>query len=560
MLRELKIANLALIESLHLVFGEGLSVFTGETGAGKSIILQAIGLLAGARAPASLVRSGSESASVEAYFDINPDRSRLAALLAGMGLTLEEDGLFIKRILSDQGRSRYYINGAMATAKMTGELCAHLLVVAGQHDHRQLLSSRNHLDIIDTVANHWPQRLGFTALHHTWRQTGERLETLRHLARDQDQQRDFLAFQIGEIKDAAVMAGEDEELALERQRLKSSETLIKLGHATHQLLAGDLFDSLAQAKKNLEQIASLDQSAEKLQDQVVDAYYQLGDLAEQLRDYCQNLPDDPSRLEAVEERIDLLLRLKRKYAPMGGGLGEVLTQAERLKRDLTSLDSMEQQLHDLEREMSGLEKRLFDLAASLSAARQQTATRLQEAMHRELASLCIEDACFRIHFADKEKTLQELNETGWDRPEFLFSANAGEPVKPLAQIASGGELSRLTLALKCLLARQDEVDCVIFDEVDSGIGGRTAEAVAAKIRELAGHHQVLCITHLPQIASHGDHHFLVEKEVSDDGRTRTSITLLAQGTRVKELARMLAGKSITSQTLAYAEELIERRQ
>jgi len=559
MLRELKIVNLALIESLHLVFGEGLSVFTGETGAGKSIILQAIGLLAGSRAPASLVRAGAASASVEAFFDLDPNRSRLTDELDAMGIVIEEEGLFIKRVLTDQGRSRYYINGAMATAKMAGDLCAHLLVVAGQHDHRQLLEVRSHLDIIDTVGGHWPGRLEFAALHQQWRHTGERLEDMRRQMRDREQQRDFLAFQIKEIRDATVTAGEDRELALERDRLKASETLTRLGHEAHHILAADLLTGLGRVKKNLEQVAALDRSAGKLAEGLVDSFYQLGDLADQLRDYCQNLPDDPGRLEEIEARLDLLQRLKRKYASVDAGLEEVAAHVERLERDLAALDTTEELLAGLEKEMQLLEKRLLEAAEALSTGRQRTALRLREAMERELASLRMEQCRFEVCFAEQKGTLKDLNETGRDRTEFLFSANAGEPVKPLARIASGGELSRLTLALKCLLARQDEVDCVIFDEVDAGIGGRTAEAVAAKIRELAGHHQVLCITHLPQIASHGDHHFLVEKEGAADGRTRTAIALLPRETRVKELARMLAGESITRQTLAYAEELIEKR-
>lgn len=556
MIAELKISNLALIESLHLSFTSGLTVLTGETGAGKSIVLQALNLLAGDKASPSLIRTGAENAVVEALFEIAPEKAEMLDEIRARGF--ETDGyLVLKRILTGQGRSRYYINDSLATARLVGDLAENLIAVAGQHDHQQLLSPRRHIDFIDTVGELWPKRQKFAALYNRWTELKGRFKQMAELERDKEQRRDFLAYQCDEIRKADIKPAEDETLAGEKARLKASDKLTQAGLESCQLMTGALNDVLGQVKKNLEQMATLDPSLSALARSLVDVYYQLEDQAFQLRDYCASIPKDPSRLEEIEARLDLLQRLKRKYGASNGALEEILAYAEKAEHELEQLENMDRQRSSLEGDLDLVERQLLDRAVELSALRQKAARRLTAAVLSEIRSLNFEQAEFEVRFDPLANTLSDCDETGWDRPHFMFSANPGEPVKPLSRVASGGELSRLMLGLKCILAQRDRVETVIFDEVDAGIGGRAAEAVARKIKELAGHHQVLCITHLPQIASYADEHFIVSKSVVNR-RTRTIISPLPREHRAQELARMLAGDSVTPQTLAYASELVER--
>jgi DNA repair protein RecN (Recombination protein N) len=556
MLCELKIKNLALIESLHLNLSSGLVVLTGETGAGKSIVLQAIHLLTGGRASASSIRTGADSASVEALFEIAPDRKKLLRFINDRGVETDST-LIIKRILLANGRSRYYINDGLVTAKLVGEIAENLVNIASQHDHQQLLIPQQQLNYLDTVGDLWPQRDKITVLYDQWKSINQRLEELKKQEQDKEQRRDYLAFQLNEISDAAIAPGEDEQLSVERQRLKSSETLLQLGRESYQLINDQAVDSLHQFRKNLEQMAAHDPSLEKLAEQAADYAYQVDDLADQLQGYCDTIPSDQDMLETMDARIDLLQRLKRKYGGPAESLDEVIAHAENCRKELDDLENREQIFDDLHRVKENVENELTNLAAQLTRARRETALSFAESMQQELESLSFDQALFEIRFQQDEgkADMDNLSATGWDNIEFMFSANPGEPVRPLIQVASGGELSRLMLALKCLLARRDQVETVIFDEVDAGIGGKAAEAVARKIKELSGHHQVICITHLPQIASQAEAHLMVSKNTIDN-RTRTAISPLHADDRVKELARMLAGNSITKQTLAYAEELM----
>jgi len=554
MLRELNIKNLALIEELHITLGPGLVAITGETGAGKSIILQAIHLLAGGRGSAGWIRSGAESASVEALFEIAPERSELLDAVHGMGLDCDGD-LVIRRIFDANGKSRYTINGAICTARMVEQISLDLLNVASQHDHQQLLAPRHHLDFVDAMGGLLPDRATLAARFERWTSLRATFAELQQLERDKEQRRDFLAFQCQEIKEACVVVGEDELLGQEKERLRAADDLLRLGGRSTELLAESVRDSLADVRRNLKQMAAFDPGVAELAEKVAGHSLELDDCLATLRKYIDNISNDPARLELVLERIDLLQRLKRKY---GGTLEQVLLHAVEARKELDTLDAMDERLAALAKELATLETDLLVRARELSAARRRTAADLAATITAELSSLSFPQAHFAIEFTgDSDPGLEALHRTGWDRPEFMFSANPGEPVKPLAKIASGGELSRLMLALKCILARKDQVETVIFDEVDSGISGKAAEAVSRKIRELAGHHQVLCITHLPQIAAAADHHFVVAKEISDS-RTRTVIAELGRAERVEALARMLAGEALTKKTLDYARELLER--
>lgn len=554
MLCEVHITNLALIESLTLSFGRGLSVLTGETGAGKSIILQAIHLLSGGKASPSWIRSGADSATIEALFEIDDHHADLAAILVASGFDTDTT-LILKRIISAKGRSRYYVNNSLATAKLVGELAENLLSVASQHDHQQLLVSRNHLDFIDAVGDIWSRRQAFATLFDQWLESKAEYEELHGRERDKEQRKDFLGFQVREINEAAPLAEEDARLNMEKERLKAADDLLRLGRKSYTLLY-EAVDPLAQVRKNLEQIAELDRSASPLAEEVAGLSFQLEDQLAALRDYVAGVPDEPLELESIMARLDILQQLKRKYGPE---LADVIEHGRRAAKELAELESLDERLDILREELARQEADLMEAAEDLSRLRRDTARTLQETIARELASLRLEQAAFEIHFAAREPVVSSLSRTGLDRPAFMFSANPGEPVKPIAQIASGGELSRLMLALKCLLARKDQVETVIFDEVDAGISGKAAEAVARKIRELASHHQVICITHLPQIASYADDHYQVQKSVANN-RTQSSIIQLDAENKIRELARMLDGDSVTPQTLAYARELIQRNQ
>ncbi|MFZ5765506.1 MAG: DNA repair protein RecN [Thermodesulfobacteriota bacterium] len=552
MLCELHITNLALIDRLSLSFNSGLSVLTGETGAGKSIILQAIHLLSGGKGSAAWVRNGTDSATIEALFEVGDDRNGLAERLREQGFAVE-DTVILKRVLSDQGRSRFYVNGSPATAKTTGELAEELFSVASQHDHQQLLVPRYQLDFIDTVGELRTERAGFAQLFDRYQQVKNELETMRAREQDKEQRRDFLSFQLNEIGEARLSAGEDDKLVKEKERLKSVDELTRLGRKSYALLH-DAIDPLSQLRKNLAAMAVLDPALGPLAEEIAGYTFQLEEKAPDLHSYLETIPDDPHRLEAISARLDILSRLKRKYGPE---LADVIAFGDKAAAELEEIEDLDHRLEKCAAEVKLLEGHLHEAANQLSRRRREVAARLAETIRNELSGLSLEQAVFAIDFPEGEDKTAGLNRTGADRPVFMFSANRGEPAKPIAQIASGGELSRLLLALKCLLARKDQVETVIFDEVDSGISGKAAESVARKIRELAGHHQVLCITHLPQIASCADDHYRVSKSVADD-RTRTTIVRLDPDERVTELAAMLDGNSVTPQTMAYARELINR--
>ena len=566
MLRELKINNLALIESLHLVFREqekqpvaaSLVVLSGETGAGKSIILQALNLLSGCKASNTWIRSGADTASVEAFFDIDPDKKILRKKLLEKGFDFD-DSLILKRIISRHGRSRYFINDSMATASLVEFVSENLFSVASQHEHQVLLNPRNHINFIDSVGELWILREQFEELFTRWTNLKAQQQKLQQKEQFREQQRDLLTFQLQEIQESFIANGEDEALAVEKKILKSADTLMELGRMSCDILSDTIVTGLVQIRKNMERMAQYDGALNEIAERITSSGYELDDLTFQLNQYLDNIPNNPRRLEEVEVRIDLLQKLKRKYGGPQSLLAEVIRYAEKAEQELADLDTTDQRLADIQKQLTVLEKELIAKAAFLSEARKKTAVQLEEGVSSELRTLSFTKAEFKAQFKDVEKNLAGLTPSGWDHIEFMFSANPGEPIKPLVKTASGGELSRLLLGLKCILARRDQVATVIFDEVDAGIGGQAAEDIALKIKELSGHHQVLCITHLPQIASKADEHFRVTKSLMDK-RTQTEIILLDESSRLDELARMLAGETVTEETLAFAKELLKKGQ
>jgi len=557
MLLELRVNNLALIDVLELDFSRyptGTIVFTGETGAGKSIILQAVHLLTGGRASPSWVRNDCDQAVIEALFDIS-GHGELAALLQEHGMNSGNDCI-IRRIVNSRGRSRIFVNDRLATTRLVAELSENLVNIASQHDHQQLLWSAGHIDVLDVYGDLLDQRREYTVLYSHWKEKLGNLRELQQREQDKEQRRDFLGFQLREIRETEPLAGEDDELGRERDLLKASTTLAELAGKSHQMLQNYIVEYLVEIRKNMVQMAALDPGVKNLAERVSSACFEVEDLEGALHSYRSSLPMDQGRLDEISTRLAQLRQLQRKY---GATLEDVLVFADHAEQELVLLDSLDQEIREMEQKLQKLERSLLAKAKKLSLDRRKVAARLSHAMQTELASLSFNQALFEVSItgADSQQ-VAALSATGCDTVEFLFSANPGEPPKPLASVVSGGELSRLMLAMKCLLARRDRVDTVIFDEIDAGIGGEAAEAVARKIEELAGHHQVFCITHLPRIASRADGHFLVEK-VAEHNRSRTTIRCLTREDRVVELARMLGGDKPTPQTCALARELAEQK-
>lgn len=559
MLCELKIHNLALIESLHLDLcsngGNGLVVMTGETGAGKSIMLRAIHLLTGGRASTDWIRSGEKNCVVEALFEVSPENMLLQSIFEKQGLDVE-DTLLVKRVVNRKGRSRMYINGSPATVKMGMELAVTLLNVASQHDHQQLLQVPYHLEFIDTIGETGALRNTFDKSFLQWQQKRETLAQLQLQEQEKEQRRDFLQFQIQEIRGVEPIVGEDERLSAEKKRLKNAESLIKISRKSHSMLAGSLQDGLTQIRLDMSQVAEIDKDAEELAAELGSLSFLAEDLVVKLRSYQDSLTDDPYRLNEVNERLNELQSLKRKY---GSSLEDVIAYVESAEKELDQIKNLDKAVAECEAELREMETALCVEAAELSNKRKATAGRFEKAMKKELESLAFNQSALEVRFQEHDNNVDAMRLGGWDRVEFFFSANPGEPPRELAKVASGGELSRLMLAFKCLLAKKDMVETVIFDEVDAGIGGEAAEAVARKIQELSSHHQVFCITHLPQIAARGNSHFLVKKAVNG-GRTQSEITRLDSKQRLEEVSRMLAGDSVTDQTRAWAEELLQKRE
>jgi DNA repair protein RecN (Recombination protein N) len=531
-------------------------VLTGETGAGKSIILQALNLLSACKASNTWIRTGADSASVEAFFEIHPNKKILLNALSEKGFEVKNT-LILKRIIHRQGRSRYFINDSMASAAFIEFVCENLFSVASQHDHQILLNPRNHLDFIDSIGELLNQRAGFGELFVQWADLKTQQKKLQQQEQDREQRRDLYTFQLKEINDCDISDGEDENLADEKKVLRSSDTLMELARISYEILSDSIVTDLGQVRKNTDQMAQYDQKAQEIAERITNSSYEIDDLTQQLNQYLHNIPSDPVRLEEIEVRIDLLQKLKRKYGGPQNLLSDVIQYAEKAEQELAKLDTMDQRLAETAKQLASLEMELAAKADLLSGARIKTAGQLEKAISQELNTLSFATAKFKVHFDPTEKKLEELSPSGWDRVEFMFSANPGEPVKPLVKIASGGELSRLLLGLKCILARKDQVETVIFDEVDAGIGGQAAEDIANKIKQLSDHHQVFCITHLPQIASKADEHFKVYKSLQNK-RTATEINLLDYDNSVHELARMLAGDSVKDETIAYAKGLLEK--
>jgi DNA repair protein RecN (Recombination protein N) len=539
MLRFLRIRNLAVIEAVEVEFESGFNVLTGETGAGKSILVEAVGLLLGARASSDLVRTGEALAAIEAIFEDAAGRE-----------------LIVRREISSQGRSRSFINGALATAAALRDLSARLVELHGQHEHQALLDPLTHLPLLDEYADLGDLAGKVAASWNTVRTLREQLERSRMDAREKAARLDLIAFQLGEIEKASPKAGEDDELAATRQVLASAERVQRLCEESYATLYDSddaVLAGLGGVWKRVGELATIDPQFAVYADARDAIKSQLEDLAFFLRSYADGIDASPGRLQQVEDRLALLERLKRKYGP---SLQEVIDKGELLARERELLTGVGERAEDLVKELDTATSAFLTLSRDLSQRRRAGAVQFARDLEGLLGELAMARTRFEVRFNDRELAPEAWNDRGVDQAEFFVSPNPGEDLRPLARIVSGGELSRVMLALKTLAAEDAPGKTLIFDEVDAGIGGRVAEVVGARLRALGARFQVLCITHLPQIAARGATQFRIEKSVRGD-RTVTSVERLDAEGRIDEVARMIGGTAITEPVRASARELLE---
>lgn len=561
MLVELNITNFAIIKHLEIALRPGLNILSGETGAGKSIIINAMNLILGGRASADLIRSGCKDARVEALFSF-PENTLLAEMSSELGFPFDGD-LLIKRTVFREGRNKILINGSMATLQMLSRLGAILISISGQHEHQVLLKPDNHLYLLDDFGGLSDERLDLGRVFNTYQLLKEEINHLQKEIDETKEKQDLTLFQIQEIDGAQFNPGEDEMLEQEKKRLQHTEELLGIIMEAYQILYernDSALSSISQSAKRLDKAVEIDRRLDSTRGALGEIEVMLEDASFALRDFQETVHIDPQRLEEVVDRLELLNRLKRKY---GRTLEEIVQFRDKLASAMYDLDEKTEKLGQLMEQRQGLEADIAARAHALSKKRKDAAGLLEKAVEKELHQLHMEETRFRVNFGqpgheEGEETrysIQDVQVNGLDRMEFMISPNIGEELRPLAKIASGGELSRIMLVLKTILAKSASVETIIFDEVDSGISGATAEVIGEKLLSLAGYHQILCITHLPQIASQGQTHFLVKKGVFD-ARTQTMVSELDPETRVREIARLLGGRQITPQAVAHAREML----
>ena len=554
MLRELHVQDFAIIDQATLSFSKGLTVLTGETGAGKSILVDALGILLGDRLTQDHIRSGCNESRLEALFDLE-GCERIHDFLQNHGIPCEEDQLLVRRILARSGKSRSYLNDQLVTISTLQEISEILIDLHGQHDHQSLLQVRNHLDHLDAYEGSTPERKIYQGAFLKFKVAEEKLRHLTDQAEKQSREKEEMEYQAREIEEARLGLNEEEALIRQRNILKNARELIQWVDESYTHLDSEE-SGISQIQKilsNLNRIQQIDPHIKDLSDLTESALAQLEEVHLRLRDYKSQLEFDPQRLEEIEERLFLLHRLKMKY---GENTEEILLLGQKLREDLSRLETL---WHEVKAQRVVFQVQIKDLikkAKALSTARFKKGRALEKHMERELASLRMEKCQFKVKLKTPKKVESEnLTPTGIDEVQFLISSNIGEEVKPLAHIASGGELSRMMLALRTPEMGIQGSKTLIFDEVDAGLGGAVAEAVGGKLRKLSQNFQVLCITHLPQIASQADTHFVIQKgEIKK--RTITQIHCLNKDQRINEIARMLGGKKMTPTVMEHAREML----
>jgi DNA repair protein RecN (Recombination protein N) len=552
MLRHLRVTNFAILSDVSLELGPGFNALTGETGAGKSLIVEAVNLLRGGRASADIPRAGAKEAVVEAIFEITElVREPVARLISEAGLPESDDELLVRRVIHRGGRSRTYINGALTTASCLAEIGALMVDLSGQHQHQGLVDPKRHRATLDACAGNAQALLKMNDAYQLLATRRKALEAMRSAESDRSERLDYLRFQLEELNEANLSPGEDDELARERKLLASVDKVQTAAAECESLLYGSddsAVDRLQQAARALESMSDLDDSLANFAQLVHEAHTLAEEAARSIQQYAGNLDADPGRLAEVDDRLALVRKLTRKH---NASLEELIGKTEAIQNEVHLLDNHDERVAELEEELAAAESAANKTALALRKRRKKAASKLEDEVAPALAELGMGSARLIVKI---EKT-EHLGSEGGDHVEFLLAANAGETAKPLSRVASGGELSRIMLALKLILRRADNVSCYVFDEVDTGIGGATAEVVGQQIRQVANERQVLCVTHLPQIAAFGDLHFHVSKS-EVEGRTETKVQRLTDKQRQAELARMVGGVKVSAQARAHAKAML----
>ena len=555
MLQELTIDNLAIIKHLTLDFADQMTVLTGETGAGKSIIIDAVGLLAGGRGSQEYIRRGEDKLSLQGQFAIPTDPT-MSDLLDSMGIDHEDGMLIISREIHRNGRNIIRVNGELINTTMLRKIGAHLVDIQGQNEHQRLMQPETHLGMLDQFAGAavTPLLAKYQAHYQDYVKLKAAVNKKQANEQQWAQRLDMLRYQVKEISAANLKPNEEDELTSERDRLEHFQ---QINNALQQAVAtfnegeAPVLDQIATVMDAINGIADFDDAYDQLSKFLNDAYYALQDVANEAGQQLDLLEFDDGRLAEIDQRLTTIGDLEHKY---GDRVDDVLAYYAKIKKELDEMESAADSNSDLEQRLAAAEGELKELGKQLSQVRQKAAHELAKRVHQQLQELYMAKADFEVHFANHGT--DQFTPTGIDEVEFYIRTNPGEMMGPLAKIASGGELSRVMLALKTIFAQNEGVTSIIFDEVDTGVSGRVAQAIADKIKLIAAHSQVLCITHLPQVAAVAQHHFLIKKGVHDN-RTTTRVTALTAAQRVDELARMLSGEKVTQLTREHAQELLE---
>ncbi|MBN7275217.1 DNA repair protein RecN [Ligilactobacillus pobuzihii] len=555
MLSSLTIKDFAIIDKIQIDFQPKMTVLTGETGAGKSIVIDALGLLAGGRGSSDYIRKGKKKALLQALF-ILPEDARSYQILDEIGVSYDHNGLILQRELYRNGHNICRINGELVNLANMRRVGETLIDIHGQNEHQELMHPEKHLSLLDSFADKQIGSLkeNYYQSYQRYRQEKDSLEKKEKNEKEWAQRLDMLQFQVQEIETAQLQTDEEEQLTEEKYQLDNYQAIHDALENSYQLLSGEDIDALGQVGSVMEQIqrvSGLSSDLGQISQRVTDAYYGLADSVHEISNQLSTMEWDEDRLDQIEHRLEDIHQLKRKY---GSSIPEILSYYQKIKAELkdmqkTGADSDEQKAH-----VEQLLRNSKQLAHKLSQRRKKAAVQLEKAVHKELKALYMGKTIFKVKFLDSSN--DDLNSQGMDQVEFYIQTNPGESMGPLSRIASGGELSRIMLALKTIFAQRQGVTSIIFDEVDTGVSGRVAQAIAEKISLIAQSSQVLCITHLPQVAAVSDHHYLVEKKIQK-GRTETSVKQLARFDKVEELARMLAGTEITDLAREHAAELLK---
>ena len=552
MLQELSIKDFAIIDEIQISFQPKMTVLTGETGAGKSIIIDALGLLAGGRGSTEFIRKGEKKAVIQGLFTL-PREANTYNILEEYGIDSEDGQIILQRDLYRGGRNICRINGMMvnlATLRKVGET---LIDIHGQNEHQELMKPENHIDLLDEYDKKTSQlRNQYQVVYQNYRKLKLSMEKKEADEKAWVQRLDMLNFQVKEIEEAGLKINEEDEPVEEKNKLDNFQAIHDALELSYQILSGEKIDvvgNLGNAMNELSDVSDLSENLQEINTKISDAFYSLEDAARDISDELDSMEWNGERLNEIEERLELIHQLKRKY---GDTIEDILHYHSRIEKELREMENAEQNSEKQERQLSEALEKVKELAIKLSKQRKKSAKKLEKMIHEQLSALYMDKAVFEVKCLNNSK----LYSKGIDKVEFYIQTNPGEEMGPLAKIASGGELSRIMLALKTIFSQKMGVTSIIFDEVDTGVSGRVAQAIAEKISQISNNSQVLCITHLPQVAAIADNHYYISKSVND-GRTETSLKELDEKQKIREIARMLSGSEITELTLKHAEELIK---